>query len=64
MAGAAAMPEEDLVRLYLNDVGRHPLLTKADEGVLGRLVAAIGGGEEEGVGHGEGGAAQGIQAAP
>jgi len=40
MAGAAAMPEEDLVRLYLNDVGRHPLLTKADEGVLGRLVQA------------------------
>src|SRR5262249_26065529 len=40
MAGAAAMPEEDLVRLYLNDVGRHPLLTKADEGVLGRAVQA------------------------
>ena len=40
MAGATAMPEEDLVRLYLNDVGRHPLLTKADEGVLGRFVQA------------------------
>ncbi|MDP9071543.1 MAG: sigma-70 family RNA polymerase sigma factor [Actinomycetota bacterium] len=35
-------PEEDLVRLYLGDIGKHTLLTKADEG---RLAQAI----EEGV---------------
>ena len=40
MVRHATMPEEDLVRLYLNDVGRHPLLTKADEVVLGRRVQA------------------------
>jgi Sigma-70 factor, region 1.2 len=27
----AAQPEQDLVRLYLNDIGKHPLLTKDDE---------------------------------
>ena len=32
--------EQDLVRLYLDDVGRHPLLTKADEARLGQLVQA------------------------
>src|SRR6202049_258820 len=30
----AAQPEEDLVRLYLNDIGKHALLTKDDEGRL------------------------------
>ena len=31
-------PQEDLVRLYLNEIGRYPLLTKADEERLGRAV--------------------------
>ena len=32
MAKAATeRPDEDLVRLYLNDIGRHPLLTRDDE---------------------------------
>ncbi len=30
--------DADLVRLYLNDIGRHPLLTKADEAELGEAV--------------------------
>ena len=30
--------EEDLVRLYLSDIGKHPLLTKADEGRLARSI--------------------------
>ena len=30
----AAQPEEDLVRLYLNDIGKHALLTKDDEARL------------------------------
>ena len=30
--------DQDLVRLYLNDIGRHQLLTKADEHRLGRAV--------------------------
>jgi RNA polymerase sigma factor (sigma-70 family) len=34
----AATAEEDLVRLYLSDIGRHTLLTKADEAVLGKKV--------------------------
>ena len=29
---------EDLLQLYLNDIGKHPLLTRADEGRLGALV--------------------------
>jgi RNA polymerase primary sigma factor len=29
-----ASPEEDLVRLYLSDIGRHPLLSKEDEANL------------------------------
>jgi RNA polymerase sigma factor (sigma-70 family) len=35
-----ASPEEDLVRLYLSDIGRHPLLSKEDEANLAeeRLV--------------------------
>ncbi len=36
----AAQPEEDLVRLYLNDVGKHDLLTKADEARLAQAVEA------------------------
>ena len=35
-----AQPEEDLVRLYLNDVGKHALLTKDDEVRLARAVEA------------------------
>jgi RNA polymerase sigma factor (sigma-70 family) len=38
-----AQPEEDLVRLYLNDVGRYALLSKADEA---RLAQAIEDGRE------------------
>ncbi|MDQ3575206.1 MAG: sigma-70 family RNA polymerase sigma factor [Actinomycetota bacterium] len=35
-----AAPDEDLVRLYLTDIGRHELLSKADEAILAetRLV--------------------------
>ena len=36
----AAQPEEDLVRLYLNDVGKYALLTKADEVRLAQTVEA------------------------
>jgi RNA polymerase sigma factor (sigma-70 family) len=36
----AAQPEEDLVRLYLNDVGKHALLTRADEVRLAQTVEA------------------------
>ena len=32
--------DQDLVRLYLDEVGRYPLLTKDDEARLGRLVQA------------------------
>jgi len=32
--------DEDLVRLYLNDIGRYPLLTKDDEARLGALIEA------------------------
>jgi RNA polymerase sigma factor (sigma-70 family) len=35
-----AHPEEDLVRLYLNDVGKHALLTQADEVRLGQAIEA------------------------
>ena len=35
-----AQPEEDLVRLYLNDVGKHGLLTKDDEVRLAQAVEA------------------------
>ena len=34
----AAQPEEDLVRLYLNDVGKYALLTKADEARLAQII--------------------------
>src|SRR6185437_13390135 len=33
-------PHDDLVRLYLRDIGRHALLTKADEVRLGQAVEA------------------------
>jgi RNA polymerase sigma factor (sigma-70 family) len=36
----AVQPEEDLVRLYLNDVGKYALLTKADEARLAQAVEA------------------------
>jgi RNA polymerase sigma factor (sigma-70 family) len=36
----AAQPDEDLVRLYLNDVGKHGLLTKAEEVRLAQAVEA------------------------
>ena len=36
----AAQPEEDLVRLYLNDVGKYALLTKTDEIRLAQTVEA------------------------
>src|SRR5439155_239784 len=32
--------DEDLVRLYLDDIGRHPLLTKDDEARLAREIEA------------------------
>jgi RNA polymerase primary sigma factor len=32
--------EDDLVRLYLNDIGRHQLLTKDDEARLGAIIEA------------------------
>jgi RNA polymerase sigma factor (sigma-70 family) len=35
-----AQPEEDLVRLYLNDVGKHGLLSKADEVRLAQAIEA------------------------
>jgi RNA polymerase sigma factor (sigma-70 family) len=34
----AAEPEKDLVRLYLNDIGKHPLLTKDDEARLAQVI--------------------------
>jgi RNA polymerase sigma factor (sigma-70 family) len=36
----AVQPEEDLIRLYLNDVGKHALLTKADEARLAQAIEA------------------------
>ena len=36
----AAHSEEDLVRLYLNEVGKHGLLTKDDEVRLAQAVEA------------------------
>ena len=36
----AAQVEEDLVRLYLNDVGKYALLSKADEVRLAQIVEA------------------------
>jgi RNA polymerase sigma factor (sigma-70 family) len=34
----AETAEEDLVRLYLNDIGKHPLLTKDDEATLSQAI--------------------------
>jgi len=39
--------EEDLVRLYLSDIGRHPLLTKDDEARLARAMEAGGAASRE-----------------
>ncbi len=39
--------EEDLVQLYLNDIGRHPLLTKEDEVRLGQAIQAGAAASEE-----------------
>ena len=36
----AAAPDSDLVRLYLEDIGKHPLLTRADEQRLGKAIQA------------------------
>ncbi len=36
----AAQPEEDLVRLYLHDIGKHDLLTKDDETRLAQAIEA------------------------
>ena len=36
----AAQPEEDLVRLYLNDIGKHALLTKDEEARLAQAIEA------------------------
>jgi RNA polymerase sigma factor (sigma-70 family) len=36
----AGQPEEDLVRLYLNDIGKYDLLTKSDEARLARAAEA------------------------
>jgi RNA polymerase sigma factor (sigma-70 family) len=36
----AAQPEEDLVRLYLNDIGKYDLLTKDDETRLAQSIEA------------------------
>ena len=37
---AAAVTDDDLVRIYLSEIGRHALLTKADEARLGAQVKA------------------------
>jgi RNA polymerase sigma factor (sigma-70 family) len=36
----AAQPEEDLVRLYLNDIGKHALLSKDTEAALAQAIEA------------------------
>jgi RNA polymerase sigma factor (sigma-70 family) len=36
----AGQPEEDLVRLYLNDIGKYPLLSKNDEARLAQTIEA------------------------
>ena len=35
--------DADIVRMYLNDIGRHALLTKADEAILGEAVQEAAG---------------------
>ena len=39
--------EEDLVRLYLKDIGKHALLTKDDEARLGQLIETAAAAREE-----------------
>jgi RNA polymerase sigma factor (sigma-70 family) len=39
--------DEDLVRLYLNDISRHPLLTKDDEARLGKIIQDAAGARDE-----------------
>jgi RNA polymerase primary sigma factor len=39
--------EEDLVRLYLNDIGKHGLLTKDDEARLGQAIETATGARDE-----------------
>ncbi|MBW3669015.1 MAG: sigma-70 family RNA polymerase sigma factor, partial [Actinobacteria bacterium] len=39
--------EEDLVRLYLNDIGKHGLLTKDDEARLGQAIETATAAREE-----------------
>jgi RNA polymerase sigma factor (sigma-70 family) len=39
--------EEDLVRMYLNDIGRYPLLTKEGEARLAQQIEASGRADEE-----------------
>ena len=41
--------EEDLVRLYLTDIGQYPLLTKDDEVRLAQQIEARAGAEEAAV---------------
>ena len=40
MAKQRGQSDEDLLQLYLNDIGRHPLLNRAEECRLGALVQA------------------------
>jgi hypothetical protein len=55
-ASRRSEPDEDLVRLYLQDISRYPLLTRDDEVRLARRIetgmAALrtGGGEASGPG--------------
>ena len=39
--------EEDLVRMYLNDIGHYPLLTKNDEARLAQQIEAVGPADDE-----------------
>src|SRR4051794_5715476 len=41
------LPEQDLVRLYLNDIGKHTLLTKDDEARLAQVIEAGRAAQEE-----------------
>jgi RNA polymerase sigma factor (sigma-70 family) len=40
LTNRGAQPDEDLVRLYLNDIGKHALLTKDDEARLAQTIEA------------------------
>jgi RNA polymerase sigma factor (sigma-70 family) len=50
---ARSSEEEDLLQLYLNDIGRYPLLTRADEVHLGELIAEGRKAERELARHGD-----------